>query len=229
MRRPGTGLVLAVGATFVVVLAVSALVAAVVPAAPATHATGSTGTPAESGTRTEPPSTTRAGTTEAGTRTFTSKTGRFSVALPDSYTVQQDLEGDNGLVFFAATAGDGFGDFKAEGVTIMLVPVKPGSSTSPGNAGDLWNTLNGLSNNPTRCTASGGFTQPGGKAITPPEGVTEHQDWQWNGCPNGGIERDFAYFEPTGHYGVVIAARSQDPDTAKALVTQAMDSFELTR
>lgn len=210
--RLGSGLVVAFAAAVAVTLAVSAGIAALAPA-PATPPAASTGS---------------AGRGEV-TKTVTSKSGRFSVSVPSSYSVQTDVEGDNGLVFFAATAGEGFGDFAAEGVTIMLVEVKPGSPNSPADAGDLWNTLNGLTDNPTRCLQSGGFTSPGGKAISPPDGVSDHQDWEWNGCPNGGVERDFAYFEPTGRYGVVIAARSQDPDTAKSLVTRTMDSLELIR
>lgn len=211
--RLGAGLVLTLSCAAAVALAVAAVLAALTPE------TAKTPAPAAATIGTRPV------TTEAALQTVDSSTGRFSVSIPSTFEIRIDKADDSGSVYFAADAGGGMGDFTDEGVAVVLVPVKPGSTTLPSDTAGLRALQDSLTTNADRCAQA----STGTDAITPPADTADRQDWEWTGCPNGWVERDLAFFEPSGRYGVVVSARAADSAAAEAIVEQSLTSLEVKR
>lgn len=201
--RPGAGLVVTLAAALVATLLASAAVAAAAP---------------ERSPEAAP---------REATKDVTSATGKFSVAIPAGFEVKGDIETDQENLFFAASAGDGYRDFEEEGVSMLFLPVQPGSSTSPDSSADLRKSMDSLSGNPYRCDRALVRTDGDADAVAPPPGDSDHSDWEWTGCPNGWVERNFAFFEPTGRYGVIVAARAQGSASARAIVTAAVNTLQV--
>lgn len=201
--RPGAGLVVTLAAALVATLLASAAIAAASP---------------DPSPKAAP---------RGPTKDVTSTTGKFSLSIPAGFEVKGDIETDEENLFFSASAGDGYRNFTEEGVSILFLPVQPGSSTSPDSSADLRQSMDSLSGNADRCDPASVHTDNDAEAVPPPPDDFDHTDWEWTGCPNGWVERNFAFFEPTGRYGVIIAARAQNSAPARGLVTQVVDSLQV--